>query len=139
MQIHSSRPSLNGLEMHLLVINKLIAQYKPRTVIIDPISSLVTIGNYSEVRAMLVRLMDLLKVNQINAFFTALTRPYQSDQFDFTVDAVSSLVDTWIRLTNEITNGAKIRNLSIIKSRGMAHSNEMVEFSIGEKGIKLKK
>jgi circadian clock protein KaiC len=139
MQIHSSRPSLNGLEMHLLVINKLITQYKPKTVIIDPISSLVTVGNSSEVRAMLVRLMDLLKVNQINAFFTALTHPQATNHYDFTVDAVSSLADTWIRLTNEINDGSRIRKLSIIKSRGMGHSNEMNEFSISEKGIKLKK
>jgi circadian clock protein KaiC len=139
LQVHSSRPSLNGLEMHLLVINKLIKLHKPKTVIIDPISSLVTVGNSSEVRAMLVRLMDLLKVNQINAFFTALTHPHSTDHFDFTVDAVSSLADTWIRLTNEITDGSRTRNLSIIKSRGMGHSNEMNEFTIGEKGIKLKK
>jgi circadian clock protein KaiC len=139
LQIHSSRPSLNGLEMHLLVINKLIRQFKPKTVIIDPISSLVTVGNFSEVRAMLVRLMDLLKVNQINAFFTALTHPQINGHFDFTVDAVSSLADTWIRLTNDITEGSRTRNLSIIKSRGMGHSNEMNEFSISEKGIKLKK
>jgi len=125
--------------MHLLVINKLIRQYKPRTVIIDPISSLVTVGNSSEVRAMLVRLMDLLKVNQINAFFTALTHPQATEYFDLTVDAVSSLADTWIRLSNEITNGSRSRNLSITKSRGMGHSNEMNEFSISEKGIKIKK
>ncbi|HEY2648739.1 MAG TPA: circadian clock protein KaiC [Puia sp.] len=138
LQIHSSRPSLNGLEMHLLVINKLIKQYKPKAVIIDPISSLVAVGNYSEVRAMLVRLMDLLKVNQINAFITALTHPQSTGYFDHTVDAVSSLADTWIRLTNEITDGSRIRQFSIVKSRGMGHSNAMNEFSISEKGIKLK-
>ncbi len=139
LQIHSSRPSLTGLEMHLLVIHKLISQYKPKTVIIDPISSLVTVGNSSEVRAMLVRLMDLLKVNQINSFFTALTHPYSNEQFDFTVDAVSSLADTWIRLTNESLGGVRSRNLSIVKSRGMGHSNQVHEFSINEKGIKIKK
>ncbi len=139
LQIHSSRPSLSGLEMHLLVIHKLIAQYKPKTVIIDPISSLVTVGNNSEVRAMLVRLMDLLKVNQINAFFTALTHPYTVENFDFTVDAVSSLADTWIRLNNDLDGGHRWRTFSIVKSRGTGHSNEINEFTISEKGIKLKK
>jgi circadian clock protein KaiC len=139
LQIHSSRPSLSGLEMHLLVIHKLITQYKPKTVIIDPISSLVTVGNNSEVRAMLIRLMDLLKVNQINAFFTSLTHPHAGEYFDFTVDAVSSLADTWIRLTNDSVNGIRIRSLSIVKSRGMGHSNQINEFSISEKGIRLKK
>ena len=139
LQIHSSRPSLTGLEMHLLAIHKLVTQYKPKTVIIDPISSLVTVGNSSEVRAMLVRLMDLLKVNQINAFFTALTHPQINEHFDFTVDAVSSLADTWIRLTNDSPGGIRTRNMSIIKSRGMGHSNQVHEFSISDKGIKIKK
>ncbi len=139
LKIHSSRPSLSGLEMHLLVIHKLIAQYKPKTVIIDPISSLVTVGNSSEVRAMLVRLMDLLKVNQINAFFTSLTHPNVVENFDFTVDAVSSLADTWIRLNNESKDGHRSRTLSIVKSRGVGHSNEINEFTISEKGIKIKK
>ncbi len=138
LQIHSSRPSLSGLEMHLLVIHKLIRQHKPKTVIIDPISSLVTVGNNSEVRAMLVRLMDLLKVNQINAFFTALTHPYLDKHYDFTVDAVSSLADTWIQLSNDTSNSNRSRKLLIVKSRGMGHSNEINEFSISEKGIKLK-
>ncbi len=138
LQIHSSRPSLTGLEMHLLVIHKLIAQYKPKTVIIDPISSLVTVGNSSEVRAMLVRLMDLLKVNQINAFFTSLTHPHADEHFDFTVDAVSSLADTWIKLNNDSSGSLRTRSLSIVKSRGMGHSNEINEFSIHEKGIQLK-
>ena len=99
--IHSSRPSLQGLEMHLLVLHKLIQELKPRTVIIDPISSLVTVGNTSEVRAMLVRLMDMLKINQINALFTSLTHEGNNDFNDLTVDAVSSLADTWIRVSNE--------------------------------------
>jgi circadian clock protein KaiC len=138
LQIHSSRPSLTGLEMHLLVIHKLITRYNPKTVIIDPISSLVTVGNSSEVRAMLVRLMDLLKVNQINAFFTSLTHPNADEHADFTVDAVSSLADTWIKLDNDTRSGIRSRNLSIVKSRGMGHSNEINEFSISEKGIQLK-
>ena len=138
LQIHSSRPSLSGLEMHLLVIHKLISQHKPKTVIIDPISSLITVGNNSEVRAMLVRLMDLLKVNQINAFFTALTHPYLDEHYDFTVDAVSSLADTWIQLSNNTSDSNRSRKLLIVKSRGMGHSNEINEFSISEKGIKLK-
>ena len=121
--IHSSRSSLQGLEMHLLVLHKLIKELKPRTVIIDPISSLVTVGNASEVRAMLVRLMDMLKVNQINALFTSLTHDKANDYNDLTVDAVSSLADTWIRVSNDEKNDARLRNLSIVKSRGMGHSN----------------
>lgn len=136
--IHSSRSSLQGLEMHLLVLHKLIKELKPRTVIIDPISSLVTVGNGSEVRAMLVRLMDMLKVNLINALFTSLTHEKANDYNDLTVDAVSSLADTWIRVSNDEKNEARQRNLSIVKSRGMGHSNLVWEFTIQNKGIKIK-
>ncbi|HET7002939.1 MAG TPA: circadian clock protein KaiC [Puia sp.] len=137
--IHSSRPSLQGLEMHLLVLHKLIHEIKPKTVIIDPISSLVTVGNTSEVRAMLVRLMDMLKINQINALFTSLTHEKSNDYKDLTVDAVSSLADTWIRVSNEEKKDIRTRNLNIIKSRGMGHSNQVHEFTIEGKGIKIKK
>jgi circadian clock protein KaiC len=137
--IHSSRSSMQGLEMHLLVLHKLIQELKPRTVIIDPISSLVTVGNSSEVRAMLIRLMDMLKVEGINALFTSLTHEYSYDYSDLTVDAVSSLADTWIRVSNYEKNGTRNRNLSIIKSRGMGHSNQVWEFIIQNKGIKIKK
>jgi circadian clock protein KaiC len=137
--IHSSRPSLQGLEMHLLVLHKLIGELKPRTVIIDPISSLVTVGNTSEVRAMLVRLMDMLKVNQINALFTSLTHEGSNEYNDLTVDAVSSLADTWIKVSNMEKDGSRKRALNIVKSRGMGHSNGFCEFSIQDKGIALKK
>ncbi len=139
LTIHSSRPSLQGLEMHLLVLHKLIQELKPKTVIIDPISSLVTVGNSSEVRAMLVRLMDMLKINQINAFFTSLTHEGRNDYNDLTVDAVSSLADTWIRVSNSEKNDTRYRSFSIIKSRGMGHSNKLWEFTIENKGIKIKK
>jgi len=136
--IHASRPSLQGLEMHLLTLHKLINEFQPKTVIIDPISSLITIGNSNEVRAMLVRLMDLLKVNQINGLFTALTNQLTNDGMDLTVDAVSSLADTWIKVRNEAySNNESIRSLFIVKSRGMGHSSLLHDFIITDKGIQL--
>lgn len=135
--IHASRPSLQGLEMHLIALHKLIDQYHPKTVIVDPISSLITVATSSEVRSMLVRLLDLLKINGINGLFTSLTHKNKTEQIDFAVDAVSSLADTWINLTNEEVRGERMRNLLIIKSRGMGHSNECWKFIITTKGIKL--
>ena len=96
--IHSSRPSLQGLEMHLLMLHKLIDQHNPRTVIIDPISSLLSVGSISEVSDMLVRLIDTLKIKGINAFFTSLTHATGGVEKDRTVDAVSSLADIWIKV-----------------------------------------
>jgi circadian clock protein KaiC len=138
LHIHASRPSLQGLERHLLVINKLIERVNPRTVIVDPISSLITIGTSSEVRGMLIRLMDTLKMKNINAVFTSLTHSGTSVFNDATVDAVSSLADTWINLTNEQTRGEeRVRNLLIVKSRGMGHHNSKQEFVITAKGLKF--
>jgi circadian clock protein KaiC len=137
LHVHASRPSLQGLEMHLLIIHKLLTELKPRMVIVDPISSLITIGSTSEVRAMLVRLMDTLKINEVNTVFTSLTHR-DDDQFkDATVDAVSSLADIWIDVQNEERNYVRRRSLRIIKSRGMGHATSEQNFAITNKGIQF--
>lgn len=137
LYIHASRPSLQGLEMHLLTLHKLLETFKPRTVIVDPISSLMTIGSGSEVRGMLVRLMDTLKKNQINALFTSLTHQRSNEYNDATVDAVSSLADTWINVKNENSHDERVRSLLIVKSRGMGHSNNEQNFIITDKGLQF--
>ena len=138
LYIHASRPSLQGLETHLLVMSKLLAEFKPRTVVVDPISSLITIGNNAEVRAMLVRLMDTLKMNEINAIFTSLTHSLITEHNDLTVDAVSSLADTWISMTNIQQDNQRERELHIVKSRGMGHDNSNQKFTITDSGIEFK-
>jgi circadian clock protein KaiC len=137
LHIYASRPSLQGLEMHLLVMNKLMEKLNPRTVIVDPISSLITIGNSSEVRAMLVRLIDTLKMNEVNAVFTSLTHSGKNEFSDATVDAVSSLADTWIDLESCQKDDEQVRNLRIVKSRGMGHVNSRQNFTITNKGIQF--
>ncbi|HEX5316745.1 MAG TPA: ATPase domain-containing protein, partial [Candidatus Kapabacteria bacterium] len=133
--IHASRPTLHGLEMHLVVINKLIAKFKPKAVIIDPISSLVSVGSPLEVRAMLVRLIDSLKILKINAFFTCLMSRTESRADDFTIEAISSLADNWLYLQNQLVGGKRERSLLIVKSRGMEHYNDPVIFTISPAGI----
>ena len=135
--IHSSRPSLQGLEMHLILLHKLIKEFKPRTVIVDPISSLVTIGSSSEVRAMLVRLMDMLKGNEISALFTSLNHDSRNEMNYITEDVISSLADTWIKLRNSEQGVGKLRSLSVVKSRGTGHSSEETSFIITDKGIEM--
>ncbi len=137
--IHASRPSLQGLEMHLLVLHKLLESFQPKTVIIDPISSLVTVGSGSEVRAMLVRLIDMLKMLEINALFTSLTSHKGVDNNDITIDSIASLADTWINLQNENKDGIRVRNLVIVKSRGMGHYNSSTDFIITNSGIEFNK
>jgi circadian clock protein KaiC len=136
LNIHSSRPSLSGLESHLLMIHKSIEQGKPQTVIVDPISSLLSVGTYDEVRDMLVRLIDILKTSMINALFTSLTHENEEEK-DTTVDAVSSLADIWIDVKNEKQNEKRMRTLRVVKVRGMGHDNRSLQFSISNKGIKL--
>jgi len=137
LRIHSSRPSLQGLELHLLILHKLIAKHKPKTVIVDPISSLISIGSMHEVRDMLVRLIDLLKRNAINAFFTSLTNEAAMEEKDLTVNAVSSLADIWIKLENENVGMSRVRLLRIVKARGLGHQTEAHRFTISDKGISL--
>ncbi|MBF4515656.1 circadian clock protein KaiC [Flavobacterium sp. ANB] len=137
LQIHSSRPSLNGLELHLLTLRKLIKEFNPTTIIIDPISNLITVGSEQEVRSMLVRLIDMLKANNITALFTSLNK--QTDNFrpDLAEESVSSLVDTWITVRDMEGIGERNRGIFIVKSRGMGHSNQVREFVITNNGIEL--
>jgi len=134
--IHSSRPSLQGLEKHLLLLYKKIEQHQPQTVIVDPISSLLSVGSIGEVRDMLVRLIDLLKTKNINACFTSLTHESKMEK-DLTVDVVSSLADIWIDMKNEAINNRRIRSLRIVKARGMGHETQTRQFIINNKGIIL--
>jgi circadian clock protein KaiC len=137
LQIHSSRPSLYGLEMHLLFLNKLVKEFKPTAVIIDPISNLISVGSLSEVRSFLVRLIDLLKVNNITALFTSLTQQNISSTNELTEESVSSLVDTWITVRDVEGIGERNRGLYILKARGMGHSNQVREFVITDHGVEL--
>jgi circadian clock protein KaiC len=139
LHIHSSRPSLQGLELHLIKLHKYIREFKPEAVIVDPISSLIAVGSGSEVKAMLVRLLDMLKVNRITALFTVLTQQNVYNQISPAEDAISSLADTWINLSNEEEGRETVRRLKIIKSRGMGHSTTAWDFKISHSGVELVK
>jgi circadian clock protein KaiC len=135
LQFYASRPTLYGLEMHLVAIHKAIRKYKPDVVILDPITNLITIGSVSEVKAMLVRLIDFLQQEQITVMFTALTlNNIVNEQTD---EGVSSLVDAWLLIKDIEMNGERNKGLYVMKSRGMKHSNQVREFVISDKGINL--
>ncbi len=136
LRIEASRPTLNGLELHLVKVHKLIKDFKPQSVVIDPISNMVSVGSLSEVRSMLTRLIDYLKVNNITALFTALISA-RDGRMEMTEEGVSSLVDTWLSVRDLEGIGERNRGLSILKARGMAHSNQVREFIVTEQGIQL--
>jgi circadian clock protein KaiC len=135
LQFHMSRPSLHGLETHLATMHKAIKEFDPHVVIVDPISNLMDVSSASESQSMLVRLIDHLKMHQITAFFTSLNSG--GDALEQTNMGVSSLVDTWILLRDIELGGERNRSLYILKSRGMAHSNQLREFVLSEQGVRL--
>jgi circadian clock protein KaiC len=135
LHFHASRPTLYGLEMHLVAMHKHIRRFKPDTVILDPITNLITIGSVGEVKSMLVRLLDFLMEEQITVMFTALTlNTVVNEQTD---EGVSSLVDAWLLVRDIEFNGERNRGMYVMKSRGMKHSNQVREFLITDKGLSL--
>jgi len=121
--------------MHLATIHNIVATFKPRVLVMDPLTNLISVGDREEVKSMLTRLIDLFKTEQIIALFTSLTlagdAPEQSEV------GISSLMDTWILLRNLEQGGERNRGLYILKSRGMVHSNQIREFRLSRKGIEL--
>jgi circadian clock protein KaiC len=134
LRLEAWRPTQSGLEMHLLRIHKLVERYDPEVVIIDPVTNLL-VGKMHEIHAMLMRLIDFLKTKQITAFFTALTRA--GNAVEQTEANISSLIDTWFLVRDVEVKGERNRCIYVLKSRGMAHSNQVREFVMTNKGIQL--
>jgi circadian clock protein KaiC len=135
LHFHALRSTLHGLEMHLATFYKLIREFQPRVVVLDPIGSLIQAGSQKDATAMLTRLIDFLKVHQITAFLTDLTS--SGEALESTDVDISSLVDTWLLLRDIELGGERNRAMYVLKSRGMAHSNQIREFLLTDRGIEL--
>lgn len=135
LEFRNSRPTLYGLEMHLVTMHKAIEMFNPSIVVVDPISNLVAAANEMEVKSMLSRLIDFLKMKEVTAFCTDLTSVGGS--LERTDVGISSLMDTWILLQIIEGNGERNRGLSILKSRGMEHSNQIREYCLTDNGADL--
>jgi len=135
LEFHSARPSLYGLEMHLVTFHRVIEEFKPQIFIVDPISNLIAAGTAAEVKSILTRLIDYLKMRKISAFLTDLT--HSGGTLGNTSEEISSLIDTWLLLRDIERNGERNRGLYVLKSRGMAHSNQIQEFLLTNQGIDL--
>lgn len=131
----ATRPTLYGLESHLTTSIKLINNFKPAIVVLDPINGFMIGENQTEVKNMLLRLVDFLKMNHITAFFTSLTSA--GENLENSDVYVSSLIDTWLLLRDIEIGGERNRGLYVLKSRGMAHSNQIREFKLTDNGIEL--
>jgi len=135
LQFHSTRPTVHGLEMHLVRMHKMIEQFKPAVVVVDPVSNLQSAGNLDDSTNMLIRLIDFLRKKHITAFLISLSTGGKA--LETTEEGLSSMVDTWFLLRDIETGGERNRLIYVLKSRGMAHSNQVREFLITSKGIKL--
>ncbi|MEO6603365.1 MAG: circadian clock protein KaiC [Polyangiaceae bacterium] len=134
LQMRATRPTLYGLEMHLVAMHKAIAEFKPRTVILDPVSSFMSSGSSHQVKGMLIRLFDWLKTQQITGLVTYLTSESSHRGAD---TEISSLIDTWIEVRDMEIAGERNRTLHLLKSRGMSHSNQVRELVISNTGVTL--
>ncbi|QDU97778.1 circadian clock protein KaiC [Lignipirellula cremea] len=134
LHIQSARPTRYGLEMHLVQMHKLIKKIQPRVVVVDPISNFLSAGTMSEAGSMLVRLVDFIKSRNMTGMFTNLTHSQNPEQTDL---GISSIIDTWILLRDAESDNARRGTLSILKSRGMAHSRKVRGFHLTDQGITL--
>jgi circadian clock protein KaiC len=135
LRFHADRPSRYGLETHLATMHQMVADFKPTVTVLDPVTNLMTVGTFADVQAMLTRMIDHLKTENITALLTSLT-PGVTD-IERTETSISSLMDTWIILANDDVGGHHRRGLYVLKSRGMAHSNELREFVLTDDGLEI--
>lgn len=135
LKIHASRPMAYGLEMHLITMRKFLDTFKPDVVVIDPISNLTNVGTQTDVRLMLTRFIDHLKLRNITAVCTSLV--VQESTAGINAEGISSLMDTWVNLRFFENSNERNRGISVIKSRGMGHSNQIREYLLADHGIEI--
>jgi len=134
LHIRASRPTATGLENHLAGMQREIRELSPDVVVVDPITNLINVGHVTSVKSMLTRLIDMLKSEQITAVFTNLTF---GDHIEETTTGISSLMDSWILLRDVQAGAGRTRVIYVLKSRGMAHSNEVRELRLSDEGIDI--
>src|ERR1700678_561175 len=135
LQFHSSRATFYGLEMHLAMIHKIVQDFQPTVVILDPIGSLIQAGNQRDAHTMIIRLIDFLKQRGVTAFLTNLTSG--GEALERTDVEISSIVDSWFFMRDIELDGERNRAMYVLKSRGMAHSNQLREFLLTKDGVDL--
>ncbi len=135
LRFSARRPTLFGLETHLASMYRDVTDFEPTAVAIDPMSALLSAGATGDVHSMVLRLVDFLKARGVTALFTNLG---VSGENVTTEIQISSLMDAWLLLYNRESNGEHNRQLYLLKSRGMAHSNQVREFILSSEGIKLR-
>lgn len=136
LKFYSSRPTIQNLELHLISIQKIIQEFKPKIIVLDPITNLMSEGINSEIRQMLANFVDFLKGLNVTTLFTAAIT-LESIKLNSTDEGISAMMDTWILVRDIETNSERNRGIYVLKSRGMSHSTQVREFEITNHGIVL--
>lgn len=135
LQIHAIRPTMYNLEIHLAMMQKLIQDFQPETIVVDPVTSFDLIGNTTDISLLFTRLIDFCKMRGITTLVTSIITSSPGSVIKET--NLSSLVDTWISLQDIEVGGERNRVLYVLKSRGMKHSKQISEFEFSSDGIYL--
>jgi circadian clock protein KaiC len=135
LKFYAVRPTARGLEEHLLTIWDLIVRWRPEAVVLDPITNLISIGALQSVTRMLMRLIVYIKSRGLTGVCTALLHDAADPQLSFT--GIASAMDTRLMLMNQQANGEHNRLFYIMKSRGAAHSNQIREFKLTDRGVQI--
>jgi circadian clock protein KaiC len=133
LQMYSARTESTGAEEHLAKLKSLIREFRPRCLVIDPLSAIAKAGALDAARAVASRLIYMVKDQGITVFITAINES-DDPQTESTDLQVSTIADTWIHLSYLIRSGERNRALTIIKSRGTWHSNQVRELILGAGG-----
>ena len=134
LHFQGARPTFYGLEVHLVTIHDMVNEFQPKIVVLDPIDDFTSIGTTKEVKSAITRVIDFLKTKNVTAVFTTTLSP---ESLDTSVVGISSQIDSWVGLRNQESNGERHRAIYILKSRGMAHSNQIRPINLTANGIKI--
>jgi circadian clock protein KaiC len=129
--------ALNGsAESHLLQIQSLARSHGARCVVVDPVSALSKSGNADFAQSVARRLIDWAKSSGITLFCTSLLHDGTKDT-EVSELQISTIADTWLELSYVVRAGERNRCLTIIKSRGTSHSNQVRELVLTADGVTL--
>jgi len=136
LRIYSARTESIGAEDHLLKLKALIREHRPRCLVIDPLSAIAKAGGLVAARAVANRLIYMVKDEKVTVMITAISEG-DDPQTEATELQISTVADTWIHLSYIVRSGERNRALTIIKSRGTWHSNQVRELVLSEAGPML--
>jgi circadian clock protein KaiC len=137
LRMVSARTIVGSAEMSLVRIKAIAAEHKARCLVIDPVSALANSGSQLAAHGVGQRLIDWSKADRITLVCTSLLNEIAGQSETDSTLHISTLADTWIHLSYVVQAGERNRGMSIIKSRGTAHSNQVRELILSNSGVTL--